>query len=77
VGHRRLRLRGDPIVDLYESATAPLTPRRVLDNVLGAPARTRLHIPIDPEQAYRRFCGAGVPIEVERARTATGDQDEP
>ncbi|MGZ5081682.1 MAG: hypothetical protein ACXWBT_19225, partial [Usitatibacter sp.] len=52
------------IEDLVQSTTAPLTVGRFFGNLSGAFARTRLRIPPDPEAAYHRFCGDGVPAEV-------------
>jgi hypothetical protein len=51
-----------------KSAHAPLTAGRFADNMLRSFDNTRLRIPPDPEDAYHRFCGAGVPPAVQAVR---------
>jgi arabinofuranosyltransferase len=68
VAWARAALECDEIRHLLESADAPLTPQRFGRNVLRSFANTRLRIPADPEEAYRRFCGPGTPPEVEAVR---------
>jgi arabinofuranosyltransferase len=73
VAWARAALECDRIVDLIESADAPLTLGRFMKNLVGSPGRARLRIPADPETAYRRFCGDGTPPEVEQARAAPAE----
>jgi hypothetical protein len=61
VAWARAALECDEIAELLESARAPLTFGRFAENLVTAPARTRLRIPPEPEAAYRRFCGSGTP----------------
>ena len=49
-----------------DAASAPLSMRRFLYNVAHSVDNTQLRIPADPEEAYHRFCGPGVPDEVRR-----------
>jgi arabinofuranosyltransferase len=65
----RAALECDAIVELENAAGAPLTGGRFAANVLRSFENTRLRIPADPEAAYRRFCGPGVPQEVQAARS--------
>ena len=44
------------LAELVEATTEPLTWERFRDNLVGAPARTALRVPIDPFAAERRFC---------------------
>jgi arabinofuranosyltransferase len=46
---------------LERSYTAPLTAGRFFSNLWHAATNTRIRIPADPEQAYRKFCGPGFP----------------
>jgi hypothetical protein len=50
--------------DLKAAATAPLTVDRFFSNILKSVDNARLRIPPDPEAAYHRFCGPGIPREV-------------
>lgn len=72
VAWARAALRCDAIVDLLASANEPLTVKRFVKNLVGSPGRARLKIPGDPEEAYRQFCGADTPVEVESVRSAAG-----
>jgi arabinofuranosyltransferase len=72
VAWARAALGCDAIAELWRAATAPLGPRRFLDNVVGSFANTFVRIPPDPEDAYREHCGPGVPPEVEAVRAAGG-----
>jgi hypothetical protein len=49
---------------IQEAVTEPLTPGRFLSNLFDAPANTRMRIPADPREAYRRYCGDDIPPEV-------------
>jgi hypothetical protein len=51
------------LAELLASVREPLTASRCWANLVGAPRRTRLAIPVDPAEAERRFCG-------ERAQSA-------
>ena len=64
----RSALKCDEINDLMEAANARMTPRRFARNFLDSLHNTRLRIPPDPEEAYHRFCGPGVPDEVRALR---------
>jgi arabinofuranosyltransferase len=68
VAWARAALRCPEIVELLDAARAELTPRRVLDNIVGSISNSRLRIPPDPEAAYRRFCGESTPPEVSAIR---------
>jgi hypothetical protein len=46
------------------ATAAPLTLERAWRNFTGAFGRTKLRIPLDPQEAYREFCGSGTPTEV-------------
>ena len=59
-------LRCDEIDRIVDAASAPLTMRRFAYNLTHAAANTQLRIPADPEEAYHRYCGPGVPDEVRR-----------
>ena len=52
----RLALTCGALSDLVNGPREPLTISRMAKNLLGAPARTRLRVPPDPEQAYQTFC---------------------
>lgn len=65
VAWARAALRCPAIRELREATEAPLGLRRFLQNAVGSLARTRFRIPPDPQEAYRRFCGPGVPPEVQ------------
>jgi hypothetical protein len=64
VAWARAALQCDEIVELRNAASAPLTAGRFASNVLRSFENTQLRIPADPEEAYHRFCGPGVPAEV-------------
>jgi arabinofuranosyltransferase len=56
--------------ELRASYEAPLTIGRFVSNLVDSIPNARLRIPPDPEDAYRRFCGPGVPPEVRAVRRA-------
>ena len=64
VAWARASLRCPEISGLLTATDAPLGPRRFASNFLRSFERTRLRIPPDPEEAYRKFCGTGTPAEV-------------
>jgi arabinofuranosyltransferase len=64
VAWARAALQCDEVVELRNAASAPLTAGRFASNVLRSFENTQLRIPADPEEAYHRFCGPGVPAEV-------------
>jgi arabinofuranosyltransferase len=64
VAWARATLQCPDISGLLRSTDAPLTPTRFLSNIAHSFERTRLRIPPDPEEAYRKFCGSGTPPEV-------------
>jgi hypothetical protein len=68
VAWARATLQCDEIREIREAARAPLTARRFADNVFRSFDNTRLRIPPHPEDAYHRFCGSGVPAEVQAVR---------
>lgn len=70
VAWARAALDCDEIDRLLDAAGAPLTPKRFLYNVVHAADNTRVRIPPDPEEAYHRFCGPGVPDEVRDLRSS-------
>ena len=55
---------------LQEATSEPLTPGRFLSNLVHAAGNTRMRIPADPREAYRRYCGDDTPPEV---LAVTGD----
>jgi arabinofuranosyltransferase len=71
VAWARAALQCDELVELQRAATGSLGPGRLVDNLLGSLPNTFLRIPPDPEAAYHRFCGEGVPPEVEELRSST------
>lgn len=60
----RAALQCPELAEFVAAPQQPLTPAVVWQNIIGAPHRTQLRIPADPEAAYRQFCGAGTPAEV-------------
>jgi arabinofuranosyltransferase len=72
VAWARAALRCPDIRNLRASTTAPMTPRRFVSKILHSVQRTRMRIPPDPEQAYKKFCGPGIPSEVVALRAALG-----
>jgi arabinofuranosyltransferase len=56
VAASRAALSCGDLAELVEATTAPLTRERFVDNLLGAPDRTSLRIPVDPFEAEREFC---------------------
>lgn len=44
--------------ELVDAVSEPLSPDRFLRNLTGAVGRTRLRIPVDPQEARARFCPA-------------------
>lgn len=53
----RRALRCGDLGRLLRDIHQPMTPGRFLTNLVHAPANTTLHIPLDPHEAERRFCG--------------------
>ena len=56
---------------IQEATSEPLTPGRFLSNLVHAADNTRMRIPADPREAYRRYCGDDTPPEV---LAVTGDR---
>lgn len=54
--YARRALQCGALADLVEGPREPLTLSRMAENLLGAPARSRLRVPPDPKQAYATFC---------------------
>ncbi|HUS65070.1 MAG TPA: hypothetical protein VMZ28_11030 [Kofleriaceae bacterium] len=78
VAWARAAWRCPAILELEQSTKAPLTAGRFFSNVRRSFAHTRLRIPPDPEEAYHRLCGPGVPAEVRALReTATSAPARP
>ena len=69
VAWARAALRCDEIDRIVDAASAPLTLKRFAYNLTHAADNTQLRIPADPEDAYHRFCGPGVPEDVRRLRS--------
>lgn len=61
VAWARAALRCPAIRDLRARSTGTLTVSRFFSNITHSLADSRLRIPPDPEQAYRKFCGPGFP----------------
>ncbi|MGI8756724.1 MAG: hypothetical protein ACR2MB_12875 [Acidimicrobiales bacterium] len=53
----RRALRCGDLDRLLRDIHDPMTPGRFLTNLVHAPADTTLHIPLDPHEAERQFCG--------------------
>jgi arabinofuranosyltransferase len=70
VAWARAALACPDIAALLDASRADLTFGRVLENLTSSIANARLRIPPDPEAAYRRFCGEGVPPEVAELRAS-------
>jgi arabinofuranosyltransferase len=70
VAWARAALLCDEIVKLRNAASAPPTAGRFATNLLRSFENTQLRIPADPEEAYHRFCGPGVPAEVRAMRSS-------
>jgi arabinofuranosyltransferase len=68
VAWARAALQCDEIDRILDAASEPLTPKRFVYNVAHAADNTRVRIPVDPEDAYHRLCGPGVPDEVRELR---------
>jgi arabinofuranosyltransferase len=49
---------------IQEAVSEPLTPGRFVSNLFDAVDNTRMRIPADPQDAYRRYCGNDIPPEV-------------
>jgi arabinofuranosyltransferase len=64
VAWARAALACPAIQRLQEATAASLTPGRFLSNVFNAAGNTRMRIPADPREAYRRYCGDDTPPEV-------------
>ena len=69
VAWARAALRCDEIDQLLDAANAPLTMKRFVFNLAHSAGNSQLRIPADPEEAYHRFCGPGVPEDVRRLRS--------
>ena len=52
------------VAELLRAGKAHLTTSRFVKNVLMSYQNARMRIPLEPREAYRRYCGAGVPAEV-------------
>jgi arabinofuranosyltransferase len=70
VAWARAALQRHEIDRILDAASAPLTAKRFVYNLVHSVDNTRLRIPADPEEAYHRFCGPGVPDEVRQLRAA-------
>jgi len=68
VAWARAALQCDEIDRLIDAQSAPLTMKRFVFNLVHSVDNARLRIPGDPEEAYHRFCGPGVPDDVRRLR---------
>ena len=68
VAWARAALACPDIEALLDAARADLTFGQFVDNVAGSFGNARMRIPPDPEEAYRQFCGEGVPAEVADVR---------
>jgi arabinofuranosyltransferase len=68
VAWARAALECQEIVKIRNAASTPLTAGRFADNLLRSFENTRVRIPANPEDAYHRFCGPGVPDEVQALR---------
>ena len=64
VAWARAALKCPGIARIVRAADAPLTPRRFASNFFHSFSNTVTRIPPDPEKAYRKFCGDGIPPEV-------------
>jgi arabinofuranosyltransferase len=64
VAWARAALRCPQVRALMTAAESPLTAGRFLDDFLSSFGNARIRIPPDPKEAYRRFCGPGLPREV-------------
>jgi hypothetical protein len=71
VAWARAALNCPAILDLERSATAQLTAGQFLSNLRRALDHTRMRIPPDPETAYHRYCGPGIPSEVAMIRSSS------
>ena len=74
VAWARAALACPEVAALVDAARADLTAGQVLDNLAGSFTNARVRIPPDPEEAYHRFCGEGVPPEVAAARAQVGGE---
>jgi arabinofuranosyltransferase len=68
VAWARAALECDEIGALLDSAEEPLSARRFVTNLWRSVEQTRMRVPADPQEAYRRYCGAGTPSEVRAVR---------
>lgn len=68
VAWARAALHCDGIERLFEAADGPLTAKRFVTNFLRSFTDTGTRIPPDPEAAYHKFCGAGIPPDVRKVR---------
>jgi arabinofuranosyltransferase len=70
VAWARAALQCGEIDRVLDAVGAPLTVKRFAFNLVHAVDNSQVRIPGDPEEAYRRFCGPGVPDEVRQLRAA-------
>jgi len=56
VGDARAALQCDPITDLRDAISSPLTIGRFFSNMVNAPRFSRLRIPAEPAEAESEFC---------------------
>jgi arabinofuranosyltransferase len=70
VAWARAALRCGDISRLMQSSEGAFGVRRLATNFIDAFRNTRMRIPPDPEQAYRRYCHAGTALRV----TAVGER---
>lgn len=65
----RAALRCPAIRRLSTASDAALTPRRFASNLWRSASNSRVRIPPEPETAYHRFCGPGMPASVRELRS--------
>jgi arabinofuranosyltransferase len=70
VAWARAALRCEEIDRVLDAGRAPLSLKRFAFNLVHAVDNSQVRIPADPEEAYHRFCGPGVPDEVRELRAA-------
>jgi hypothetical protein len=64
VAWARAALRCSGIQHILVAADSPMTPKRFVSNFIRSFTISRTRIPPDPEIAYDKFCGPGVPPQV-------------
>jgi arabinofuranosyltransferase len=69
VAWARAALQCPDVRRMLDAATASLSVERFGRNLLGAISNAGVRIPIDPREAYEKFCGPGVPVEVRSVRS--------